>query len=106
MKTYQEKVMDQILECKCYCCNRIYLKLEVHHINGDNKDNSEGNLIPICNRCHRCIHQGFKKYYSLLKGSAKENIIHLRLEILKKEFGELAEEKLKLERLKIPFQLQ
>jgi len=57
--TLKKFVMDN--DIKEYICNKCGndgvwmdspLTLELHHINGDNKDNREGNLEFLCPNCH------------------------------------------------------
>jgi len=40
---------------KCQSCYRSSY-LCIHHIDGDEENNSEDNLITLCRRCHRWIH--------------------------------------------------
>ena len=48
---------------KCFECNitedKLGYKLSIHHIDYDKKNNSEDNLIPLCNSCH--MKTGFKR---------------------------------------------
>lgn len=39
---------------KCVACGS-KKNLEIHHINGDTKDNSKMNLITLCRKCHNKI---------------------------------------------------
>ncbi len=53
---------DEILrrdDWRCQRCGGRY-KLQVHHVNkrSHNGDDSESNLITLCEACHRYIHQG------------------------------------------------
>jgi len=36
--------------------------LEVHHINGDHKDNRKENLVVVCKYCHKLIHKGIHRH--------------------------------------------
>jgi len=56
-KNYQatdKKIRREIIERdgkKCTICNS-FLKIEVHHIDGDKKNNKKSNLITLCRKCH------------------------------------------------------
>lgn len=41
---------------KCEVCNRTFLIISTHHINGDHSDNDIKNKIRVCSNCHRAIH--------------------------------------------------
>lgn len=47
-----------ILKRDNYKCQSCYHSsyLQIHHIDGDKKNNSEDNLIVLCRRCHRMVH--------------------------------------------------
>lgn len=42
---------------KCAICGR-FENLRIHHIDTNNKNNEEDNLILLCEKCHRKIHNG------------------------------------------------
>ncbi len=44
----------------CGICERNFLLINIHHINGDKSDNSKDNLIDVCVDCHSAIHYGFE----------------------------------------------
>jgi len=45
----------------CKICKRNFIKLHIHHINGNHEDNRESNKIKICVDCHSAIHTGIGK---------------------------------------------
>lgn len=57
---YREKcISEKGKECKI--CDSPY-RIEVHHIDGDRDNNSLENLVPLCQWCHRRIHEGASNY--------------------------------------------
>ena len=46
---------------KCEVCKRNFLKLHLHHKDGNHKNNKKDNLIRLCEDCHAVIHVGFSK---------------------------------------------
>ena len=42
---------------KCQICFD-NLKLQIHHLDGDKKNNKINNLITLCYECHRKLHAG------------------------------------------------
>lgn len=40
----------------CYICGKKNLDHEVHHIDGNTKNNSTDNLLLVCKNCHKKIH--------------------------------------------------
>lgn len=41
----------------CPICGVVAQKLEVHHVDKDNTNNSLDNLIPVCVPCHKLLHK-------------------------------------------------
>jgi len=77
---------------ECQICFRIFYNLEIHHINGNHKDDKKENLIEICKDCHTSIHKpiGTSKIGNYKNDSDKkviENIYNLRLKLHKSKFG-------------------
>nr|MCK4929551.1 HNH endonuclease [Nanoarchaeota archaeon] len=58
---------------KCICCNFAKI-VELHHLDGNNKNNSKENLIPLCPNCHKMIHSHayYKEILRILKEKAYE----------------------------------
>jgi 5-methylcytosine-specific restriction endonuclease McrA len=46
----------------CQCCKRKDLKLCIHHIDCNRKNNKENNLITICDNCHLQLHRRNSNY--------------------------------------------
>src|SRR3989338_1174025 len=44
--------------------------VDLHHLDGDNKNNSDRNLIGLCPNCHKMIHS--YKYYNEISDKLKE----------------------------------
>ena len=60
-KLKKRLIKEKIFDHKCYSCQgEIWLgkqiPLELHHINGNNKDNSLSNLTLLCPNCHAQTH--------------------------------------------------
>ena len=54
---YREKCLRQKIQSCAVCGYSKHLhSLTVHHIDGDRSNNSLDNLIPLCNSCHRKVH--------------------------------------------------
>lgn len=58
-KTYRINRGVVIYNANCHCdiCNKVTASLEVHHIDGDNRNNDIGNLSAVCNSCHKLLHK-------------------------------------------------
>ncbi len=41
---------------KCCCCKKTLMIPYIHHLDGNHKNNSLNNRIPICNYCHLAVH--------------------------------------------------
>lgn len=41
---------------KCFCCNKTFFRLELHHIDGIRSNNYNENCLMICHKCHTLIH--------------------------------------------------
>lgn len=46
-----------IYNYSCHICGLVSLNLHVHHIDNNHKNNFVFNLIPLCEHCHRLVHQ-------------------------------------------------
>lgn len=53
---------------KCAVCDETNI-IEVHHLDGNHKNNDIKNLIPMCSNHHRYVHS---KYYFLVESKLKE----------------------------------
>lgn len=51
--------IDETHDCCCYCGFKDGAYLEIHHLNHNHVDFSEGNLKLICTLCHRLQHLGW-----------------------------------------------
>ena len=50
-KTYVKLLVRNRSNKKCFICNEV-MTLQVHHIDGNSKNNVEDNLVALCRRCH------------------------------------------------------
>lgn len=55
IKYYRDLHLFRI-EDICQICRRHFLKLHIHHIDGNQKNNEVNNLIFLCSNCYRSIH--------------------------------------------------
>ena len=67
---------------KCSVCNKIVLRAEIHHIDGNRSNNKSENLIPLCDYCHTSVHS--KNRMNELNGERYLKISNLRKLYLKK----------------------
>lgn len=58
---YYRKLALQNLPKRCAICKKKKIKLEVHHKDGNIKNNILSNLQLLCNPCHEKIHKIRKK---------------------------------------------
>ena len=73
----QRKGFPGIVKTACELCGFVALdpcQLDVHHINGDKRDNSNDNAQVLCANCHRLVTKANKQ------GIYNEEIIATRLE--------------------------
>jgi len=69
--TYYKKIMEKAK--KCFICKQ-EKKLELHHKDGNHKNNSLSNLMPICRSCHNTIQP--RTDYDSLEFKEKQRISH------------------------------
>lgn len=41
---------------KCFICRRKMIKLYIHHLDGDTKNDEKKNLFLVCHPCHKNLH--------------------------------------------------
>ena len=51
-----KKIILFIWDYRCYVCKHQAKDNHVHHINENPYDNGSHNLIPLCKRCHKFVH--------------------------------------------------
>ena len=56
-RTYRKRALEHF-KYTCKSCGLIDRRLHVHHIDGNNKNNSPSNWIILCPLCHRRVHLG------------------------------------------------
>lgn len=60
---------------ECHFCSDTE-NIVVHHIDGDRKNGSIENLIPVCRACHSAIHSGahgFEEYHQKLPDESQSH---------------------------------
>ena len=65
-KLYPKIALDN-LPNECIACQRGNIKFEVHHIDGNRKNNTLINFAIMCLSCHRRIHKVSEKFELSLK---------------------------------------
>ena len=50
-------------ECQCTNCEHKSIKLHIHHIDYDKKNNNPGNLTTLCNSCHSKTNGKNRQYW-------------------------------------------
>lgn len=61
------------LPCKCCCCNKTFSEIHEHHKDGNRKNSSKENRVPICIGCHTIIHLGIGKHNKRVKPYSRIN---------------------------------
>jgi hypothetical protein len=62
----------------CYFC-RTQHDLQAHHIDLDRENNDKSNLVCLCERCHKRLHNLFyKRLHNLLKNSSEKSVRVIR----------------------------
>jgi hypothetical protein len=56
-KIYRREAL-KLFEYKCLCCHKKHRRLQVHHIDGNNKNNVPANWAILCPACHHQVHLG------------------------------------------------
>lgn len=56
-KIYRREAL-KLFEYKCSSCDKRHRRLQVHHIDGNNKNNIPSNWAILCPACHRQVHLG------------------------------------------------
>lgn len=56
-KIYRREAL-KLFEYKCVSCNKKHRRLQIHHIDGNNKNNVPTNWAVLCPTCHRRVHLG------------------------------------------------
>jgi hypothetical protein len=90
---FQKKFLNSCPKCKllktnnfnCRICNRIFLKLCLHHIDGNHYNDKINNLILCCEKCHLQIHHKKIEMIEIVLGVARAvKIAHYQSLLLKK----------------------
>ncbi len=58
---------------KCKVCDKSFLIISLHHIDGNHENNKKGNTILICDSCHIAIHKGIGRRHKGVKGGRGKN---------------------------------
>lgn len=56
-KTYRRDALEHF-KYTCQSCGKVERRLQVHHIDGNNKHNDPSNWMILCCLCHRRVHLG------------------------------------------------
>lgn len=58
---------------KCEVCERHFQRIELHHKDGNNINDTKDNLIWVCGDCHMAIHNGIKPSVNRTRDYSIEN---------------------------------
>lgn len=64
-KIYRREAL-KLYEHKCASCGKRHCRLQVHHIDGNNKNNVPSNWMVLCVTCHRRVHFGLLELPSVV----------------------------------------
>lgn len=95
MKTiYYREIINVEDPDTCFCCQRWFSKIDVHHMDGNHNNNCKENLIKVCKRCHAFIHKGvYKKVPEIFNNETMRRIGSLRKYLLRKKKVKLPDPK-------------
>jgi len=103
-KTIHRQIMESEINNQiCSLCGETHLMIVIHHQNGERKNNSKKNLLPVCDYCHYKIHKGLSKKDYNKDLDWKMKIFYFRKIWLKGKYNldnESLNKKLNLESLK------
>lgn len=55
-KHFDKRMNDIAYNSKCFICDKLYYRLELHHIDGNASNGSSDNCLFVCSKCHDLIH--------------------------------------------------
>jgi hypothetical protein len=109
MKLQTQSIHRQIMKEElntsvCSICNYTFVKMCVHHIDGDRINNKKENLVVVCDKCHHRIHKGLRFKDRKLPNEVKNELWIYRTTWLKNKFDmpiDMVEKKVQYEKWKL-----
>lgn len=87
-KNNHRQIMNsEINQQLCILCKETHFHIEIHHIDGNKKNNKKTNLLHLCEHCHHKIHSGLSKKDISKDNEWKNYICHFRKIWLKNKYN-------------------
>lgn len=75
-ETYRRKLLASGRESVCKICGESREKLDVHHVDGNRRNNELNNLIWLCKKCHNTIaHENIRDEFGKIVGKKLNKVI-------------------------------
>lgn len=78
---FKEETIDN---AQCELCRKTFFRANIHHKDGNHNNNRKNNLIVLCSRCHRKVHNK-KKHLSYISWKEQLMFEDLREKLKKKK---------------------